>query len=94
MGDTDRPYDRATAMSIVSDFVKFYVTIEPIMDFNLNELVKIIRYCKPVQVNIGADTGHNKLHEPTAYKVNQLIMGLSSFTNVVIKPNLNRIIKE
>ncbi len=30
-----------------------YITVEPIMDFDLPEFVEIIQHCKPAQVNIG-----------------------------------------
>jgi DNA repair photolyase len=86
-------YDRMGSMNVLSDFVDTYVTIEPIMDFEPYMLIDLVKQCKPKQVNIGADSGRNNLPEPSTYKVNELIMELSSFTNVVIKPNLNRLLK-
>lgn len=84
---------RACAMGAISKYVDTYITIEPIMDFDLFAFEALIIACNPVQVNIGADSGRNNLPEPSTYKVNELIMELSSFTNVVIKPNLNRLLK-
>lgn len=95
MGCAPDTWDRAFAMNDISLFDDYttYVTIEPIMDFELDSMVSLIRECNPTQVNIGADSGRNNLPEPSTYKVNELIMELSSFTNVVIKPNLNRLLK-
>ena len=70
-----------------------YVTIEPIMDFDLEELVEIIKMCEPNQVNIGADSGHNNLPEPPAWKLQQLIAELKKFTVIDQKRNLQRLLK-
>lgn len=69
------------------------VTIEPIMDFNLRNLVDIIRYINPMWVNIGADSSRRKaLKEPTKDKVISLIKELEKFTTVKGKHNLSRIL--
>lgn len=73
--------------------IKRYITIEPIMDFDLDEMVSNIQNTHPVQVNIGADSGNNNLPEPSKEKTLALIKQLEQFTSVKIKDNLNRIIK-
>lgn len=70
-----------------------YVTIEPIMDFDLSSMVPTILECKPVQVNIGADTGYNNLPEPEPQKVVDLIIELKKHTTVHEKSNLSRILR-
>ena len=70
-----------------------YVTIEPIMDFDLDDLVEIIKIGQPKQVNIGADSGNNGLPEPSADKVRQLIDALKEFTIIDQKRNLSRLLK-
>ena len=70
-----------------------YITIEPIMDFDLYSLVSMIRYSYPIQVNIGADSGKNNLPEPTAEKIMALIDELEPFTVVKQKQNLKRLLK-
>jgi len=92
MGCTPSPENRAFLMSEIDGLDK-YVTIEPIMDFDMAPLVDLMWMCKPVQVNIGADTGNNHLPEPTKSKVIELINELNQFTRVVLKHNLNRILK-
>ena len=70
-----------------------YVTIEPIMDFDLDEMIMLIEYCEPVQVNIGADSGNNNLPEPSKEKILALISELEKFTKVKQKSNLARLLK-
>ena len=71
-----------------------YITIEPIMDFDLETMVNEIKEIMTVkQVNIGADSGKNKLPEPPKEKILALIEELEKFTTVKIKTNLNRLIK-
>ena len=85
------PIDRSMAMYEISHVVDTYVTIEPILDFELDILVNLVKNCNPIQVNIGADTGRNNLPEPSWGKVLQLIEKLEKFTKVKIKPNLARL---
>jgi len=86
--------DRVKWMSI-GNIVTFrkMVTIEPIMDFDLIEFVRLIKEIKPEFVNIGADSGGNNLPEPPKEKVEQLIEELEKFTKVNLKDNLKRIMK-
>jgi hypothetical protein len=51
----------------------------------------MILSCKPVQVNIGADSGKNGLPEPSPEKVRTLVHILEKHTTVHIKPNLKRL---
>lgn len=91
MGNTPDPVDRAIELGRIPIEEK-YVTIEPIMDFDLSSLVSMIRFCKPLQVNIGADSGGNKLPEPSTKKIMELIEALSEFTTVKKKKNLKRLL--
>ena len=70
---------------------KKMVTIEPILDFDLDIFVEMIKSCNPVQVNIGADSGGNKLPEPSWDKVVMLVNRLEKFTKVHMKPNIGRL---
>ena len=93
MKNSPTPEQRAAAMEIASKSVQTLVTIEPILDFDLDELVGLIRQCNPAQVNIGADSGNNKLPEPDKQKVTALIHELKQFTVIDQKRNLGRIIR-
>jgi DNA repair photolyase len=70
-----------------------YLTIEPIMDFDSEEFLQLIRICNPVQVNIGADSGNNHLPEPSKEKLLELIDEIKKFTVIDQKRNLSRLLK-
>ena len=93
MKNSPHPFDRARYMKQYKGLVKTYVTIEPIMDFDLDPLIKIIKWCNPEQVNIGADSGRNELPEPSKEKISELISELEKFTIIDKKTNLNRLLK-
>ncbi len=90
MCNSPEPVDRAIQLGRIPIEEK-YVTIEPIMDFDLRNLVSLIRNCNPVQINIGADSGNNNLPEPDSNKIGELIEALSEFTIVKLKKNLKRL---
>jgi len=85
------PHNRAAMMGRIRNIAK-YVTIEPIIDFDLVPMVELIKRCGPMQVNIGADSGNNHLPEPSADKVLALIDELQKFTTIAQKRNLGRIL--
>jgi DNA repair photolyase len=87
------PTPDARAYGIGSFKFNRYVTIEPIMDFDLKELVQLIKIANPVQVNIGADSGNNNLPEPSKEKLLSLIDELQKFTVIDQKRNLSRLLK-
>jgi len=70
------------------------VSIEPIMDFDLDELVRWIEEIKPEFVSIGADSKGHNLPEPSPEKTRQLIQELAKITQVKIKDNLKRILRQ
>jgi len=90
MRNAPRPELRAKYLGKIH-LTKKYVTIEPIMDFDLTEFIELIKRCEPIQVNIGADSGGNKLPEPSENKILELIEALETFTIVKVKKNLNRL---
>jgi len=67
------------------------VTIEPIMDFDLEPFVSWIEGVEPEFVNIGADSKGHNLPEPSWEKIEQLINEIEKFTKVNLKENLNRL---
>ncbi len=88
MLNSPNPYERAYEMPVSN-----YLTIEPIMDFDLQEMLGLIKICNPKQVNIGADSGKNGLPEPSKEKLLQLIEGLQEFTTIAKKKNLKRLLE-
>ena len=92
MNNSPHPGIRASDMNeLAHEGFDTYVTIEPIMDFDIDELSHIIETTLCKQVNIGADSGNNNLPEPSKEKIGLLIIALSKFTTVNIKPNLKRL---
>ena len=73
---------------------KKMITIEPIMDFDPILFSEMIINCEPFQVNIGADSGGNKLPEPPREKIEELIELLAPYTTIHLKKNLRRILPE
>ncbi len=94
MGNTVHPCKRAFWLKAIKKKLRIetFITIEPIMDFDLKEMIDIIKYANPDWVNIGADSGNNKLPEPSKLKINKLIKGLEKFTEIHNKDNLKRLI--
>lgn len=72
---------------------EFFISIEPILDFDLNVMVDWFRYIEPSFVSIGADSKSHGLPEPDGGKIKELIIELKKFTEVKIKKNLNRLLK-
>jgi DNA repair photolyase len=70
-----------------------FVSIEPIIQFDLERLVKMIFEIQPYFVTIGADSKNHNLLEPTGEQVKQLLKRLGQFTEVRAKKNLGRLFK-
>lgn len=69
------------------------VSIEPIMDFDLDILVSWIAQIKPEFVSIGADSKGHNLPEPSGENVRHLIEELQCITTVKLKDNLRRLLR-
>ena len=63
------------------------VTIEPVIEFDLDTMVTWIKNINPVMVWIGYDSKKNKLPEPDVEKVKELYweLGKQSFTVILKK---------
>jgi hypothetical protein len=81
--------ERVRAMEKIADLgIETYVTLEPLMQFDLDELVGYIKRCKPKQVNLGRNTNRKiEIPEPTADEVKALVAELGKFAKVEIKKN-------
>src|SRR3990167_5227085 len=74
---------------------QFFVTIEPIMVFDLEEFAGRIRDIDPIFVNIGADSKGHNLPEPSWEEVRALIDKIrEAGIEVRLKKNLNRLNKK
>ena len=86
------PEERASWMEKLPDKFTRTVTIEPVMDFDLEKFVPMIYYIHPKFVSVGADSKNCGLKEPSSEKVKELIKKLEEFTEVVQKKNLKRLL--
>jgi DNA repair photolyase len=94
MGKAPDVYDRSKAMNehYLAGF-KIHITIEPIMQFDLEEMVWLIKSCYPEKINIGSDSKGHHLPEPSKEKLLALIDELQKFTIIDRKTNLSRLLK-
>jgi len=82
--------ERAYAMKLLAG--RKFVTIEPILQFDLDEMLDMIVPIKPEFVNIGCDSKSHNLVEPTWDEVMALIAGLKKEgIEVREKSNLDRL---
>ena len=93
MGYAPRPIDRARSMAVLrmTTGLKLFVTVEPIMEFT-DALYNWLEFIEPDFVNIGADSKGNNLPEPSANKIQDLIVKLAlAGIKVRQKHNLERL---
>ncbi len=95
MNSSPKIEERVKAMAeLAAKGIPVYVTCEPLMQFDLDELVSMLKECKPKQVNIGRNSRRDvPIPEPTADEVKALIKDVSLFTKVEVKKNANIWIK-
>jgi len=87
------PIYRYEAMRAL-DHPKKFLSIEPVCDFDLDEMLSWITEIDPQIIEVGADNYHNSLPEPPWDKVAQLLNSLkSNFPTVVEKVGLENLRK-
>lgn len=89
MQNAPTPLERAEAMAKIADRgIKTYVTIEPIIDFDLEDFITLVKMCRPEQVNIGKNTSKIvTVPNPTIEKTVSFVTELLKFTKIEIKSN-------
>ena len=68
------------------------VSIEPILDFDLDVFPHWIELIQPEFVSVGADSKGHGLPEPSREKVEGLLIALAGFTEAKQKKNLERLL--
>ena len=72
-----------------------FVTIEPVLDFDVDILASWINRIRPEFLNLGADSKKNNLPEPTVEKIHQFVDKLAEYgIELREKHNLDRLTKE
>jgi protein gp37 len=74
-------FERYTAMRDLS-YERKLISVEPIMDFDLDVFAEWIENIAPILVHVGYDNWHSCLPEPSLFKTEQLIDKLKAFTRV------------
>lgn len=89
MGNTHKPEERVEPMAKMSEMgIYTMVSLEPLMDFDLEELVDLIKRCEPKRVVIGKNSNRQiSVPEPPAEKVKLLCAELGKFTKVFVREN-------
>jgi len=97
--ETNRDYEvsqaptaEARMLSMISLPYPKMVSIEPIMDFDLDILTDWVKEIHPLFVSIGADSKGHNLPEPSPEKLKALIENLKNITTVKLKDNLKRLV--
>lgn len=89
------PFMRHIEMKGLSKYnVETMISIEPVMDFDLEVFTDWIREINPKFVSVGADSKfRTKLEEPSKEKLERLVVILKTFTEVKNKDNLKRLMQ-
>ena len=91
MGKSPIPEERYAESKLIRH--PLYITIEPIMYFDLQRFSDMLIDLSPEQINIGADSGKNDLPEPSKEEILSLITTLANAgLKIKMKKNLDRII--
>lgn len=102
--ESDRDYPISKAPTEKSRFlgiarfsnrgIETFITIEPILDMDVHEMIDWIKSVKPSFVNIGADSKRCNLPEPPNFKIKELVARLQAEKiNIKKKVNLTRLLK-
>jgi len=90
------PAERFVWIKAVARDLNFPVmlSLEPILDYDLDILVRWVKMIAPIFVSIGADSKNHNLSEPSTENIRALIQYLKPITEVKIKSNLSRLMRQ
>lgn len=93
MSISPTPLERLKAMRFLNlPSSQKFITIEPILRFDVDQFVDEIRQSYADTIYVGADSKGHHLPEPTGPEIGALVEGLrAAGKKVVLKPNLKRI---
>jgi hypothetical protein len=93
ISEAPQPHSRALAMIAKNmKSVDKFITIEPVMDFDVDILASWIDQIRPKFLNLGADSKNHGLPEPTVDKIMQFVEKLKEYgIELREKHNLSRL---
>jgi len=92
MGNAPKPEDRYEAMCHLPLEERVFITLEPVLDFDIEVLASWIADINPEFLNLGADSKGQGLEEPTVEKIMSLVDRLHVLgIELREKSNLNRL---
>jgi DNA repair photolyase len=96
IGSAPPAIERARAMEVLSTHLgwRTFITVEPILDFDLERLYVVLCDARPSFVNIGADSKNHGLPEPSVENVMGLVDRLrAAGIEIREKHNLHRLVQ-
>jgi DNA repair photolyase len=92
MNNAPIPLSRVRGMKMLPPAIRKFVTIEPVMDFDVDILASWIDQIRPEFLNLGADSKNNNLPEPTLEKIMEFTEKLGGYgIELREKHNLQRL---
>ena len=86
------PSERGKYIGKLYNHVETFVTIEPILDFDVDEFIQLMLIANPTFINIGADSKRHGLPEPSGEKIISFINSISPYIEIREKVNLTRLV--
>jgi DNA repair photolyase len=101
--ESNRPYlstaptmlERKRAIQLLGKNHNVFVSIEPIMDFDVSVLSEWIKDIYPKFISVGADSQGYNLPEPTKEKIESFLDSIKGYSSIEVKlkDNLKRILR-
>jgi len=88
------PLPEARMLAMIDLPLPKMISIEPIMNFDMEVMIRWISDIKPEFVSVGADSKGHKLPEPDPLKIAMLVKALKEITTVKVKDNLKRLLEQ
>ena len=88
MGNSLSPFRRTIGIEKCRHNFETFITIEPILDFDLKEFCEMLRFARPDFINIGADSKGHGLDEPSYDKIMALVEDMN-YAGIEIRKKVN-----
>ena len=95
ISEAPKPTDRAYWMTKIPEKFKRFITIEPVLNFDVEIFATMMGDINPDFINLGADSKNHNLPEPTVEKIMAFVEELKKY-NIELreKHNLQRLVQK